>query len=78
MIVFGDVATHMIGILGPIHYYTLMLYHSNDLQSSPNRDHVQKLCPWEVDISTNHLQPAKLLVLHILGSCLGFLSMYAL
>jgi hypothetical protein len=25
---------------------------SNELLSAPNGDHMQKLCPWEVDVST--------------------------
>jgi hypothetical protein len=32
---------------------------SYGIPSTPNRDCMQKLCPWEVDVSTNHIEAHK-------------------
>ena len=38
----------------PLHYFTSWQGHSNDLLSDPNRDHMQKLCPRELEVETYH------------------------
>jgi hypothetical protein len=43
---------------------------SNELLSAPNGDHMQKLRPWEVDVSTTPSGPTNLLAFHLPG--LGF------
>ena len=40
--------------LGQVYYCTPWWDLSNNLSSDQNRDHMQKLCPWEVGISTYH------------------------
>jgi hypothetical protein len=43
---------------------------SNSVSSAPNGDRMQKLRPWEVDVSTTPIGAANLLAFHLLG--LGF------
>ena len=53
----------------------LLLYHftprrdlSNGLSNDPNRDRMQKLCPWEFEVPTYHSRLTKMLAFHIILS----------
>ena len=48
---------------------------SNSLSSAPNKDHMQRLWPREVDCSTNHLGATKFMMGHILGLVLYFMPL---
>jgi len=39
----------------------------DEVSSTLNGDHMQKLRPWEVDVSTTLNEPANLLEFHLLG-----------
>jgi hypothetical protein len=43
---------------------------SNGVSNTPNEDRMQKIRPWEVDVSTTPIGPANLLAFHLPG--LGF------
>lgn len=61
-----------IHVVIPCHYFSPQWFFSNGLLSDPNGDHIQNLCRQEANVPTNKFGFTILLVLHILGSCLGY------
>jgi hypothetical protein len=46
-------------LLGPVKNHSSHLDLSNGVSSTPNRDRMQKLRPWEVDVSTTPIGARK-------------------
>jgi hypothetical protein len=59
-------------VLFPFHYFTPRWYLSNDLSSNPNRDRMQKLRHWEVDVPTYHLGDQRTIGDYLIGSKLEY------
>jgi hypothetical protein len=45
--------------VGPLGMCNCYLYLSEGIPSTPNQDCMQTVCPKEVDISSNHIEPHK-------------------